>query len=53
MLDPSYAGLLSESEIALRDGLHRLASADDGAADGAPAWPLVRKLLKDLGMPEL
>jgi hypothetical protein len=38
VLDPSYTGLLSKSEIALRDALVQLASADDRAAANPDAW---------------
>ena len=49
VLDPSYEGLLSESEIALRDALLKLAGAGDGVAGDAPAWSIVRRMLDDLG----
>lgn len=49
LLDPSYAGLLSENEIALRNALRKLAGAGDGAARDAPAWSIVRRMLDDLG----
>jgi hypothetical protein len=49
LLDPSFSGVLTESERELRDHLDRLAREAPAGAREAPAWADVERLLDALG----